>query len=309
MEEYRFLSWTDYMNLPETVEPWAIEPLIPSGGWLSIYGKPKTGKSLLALSLATAISTKQEQWLGFPVRQHGLVAYFQADNPRSLWRSNHMAKLTTGGFVGNVWFSDPLMMPYPFDVLAEGNLELLQTMLQALPQQPVGVIVDTIREIHEEDENSSGEMRRVLGALRQAADPAFIVLIGHSNKGGGGQTGEDASDHGTDIMDRGRGSSYVPGKMDTIVKLTTRKEDSHTVYGTMHYQGRAAGLSRRYIRMDKTTAHWELDESPVSKSARDLVKQQPGEAAGRLAELLAKEMGISIEAARSRIRRLKGGTK
>ena len=299
---YGFVRWDQYLALPDQEETWILEPLVPSGGLVNLYGKPKQGKSLLALGMALAIGNPtQAEWLGFPVHRHGPVAYFQADTPRSIWKGNHLKHVAAAGYTGDVWMSDPYLMPYPFDIMEPGNVETLQGMIQALPFQPLVVIVDTIREIHSLDENSSTEMRKVFGALRVAADPAAIVLIGHSKKSHSEdtQSSPDESGHAEDVMEEGRGSGYLAGKMDTVMKLTR-------CY--LHYHGRATGRERRRIQQNSCYL-WELADTPAMKGARELVTQHESSSTRTLAKALATQLRISPEAARSTIRRQRHGTR
>ena len=299
MTDYQFIHWLDYIALPDQEETWVVEPLVPSGGWFCIYGKPKTGKSLLALNMAIAVSTGRKEWLGFPIHRHGPVAYFQADNPRSLWRGNHLKRLIAGGQEGDIWFADPYTMPYPFDILAEGNAEILADMIARLPIQPIVVLVDTIREVHSADENASGDMRQVIALLREAAgpDPA-LGLVSHSRKGLENDSGADR-ETGSQIMDDVRGNSYVPGKMDTMIKLTDHY---------MHYKGRACGLKRLKVRMDDFNI-WHVEQDELAEELQKRVDMRPHASTRKLAKEMAQDLDLPEEKVRSMLRRMKGELK
>src|SRR3954464_3156993 len=61
------LPLEDYLNLPVNNTPWIIEPLIPVGGIINLYGRPKLGKSFMAIDLARAIANGEDEWLEFKI--------------------------------------------------------------------------------------------------------------------------------------------------------------------------------------------------------------------------------------------------
>ena len=68
-----FHSMGKYIDLPSAAAPWVVDPILPSGGLLNLYGAPKTGKSFGVIQLAHAISSGEKEWMGYPIRQHGPV--------------------------------------------------------------------------------------------------------------------------------------------------------------------------------------------------------------------------------------------
>lgn len=306
---YGFLAWPDYYALPDQEETWIVEPLVPSGGWIQIHGESKSGKSLMMLNMAIAISTGQPDWLGFPIHRHGLVAYFQADNPRSLWKGNHLKALVDGGHISpNIWFSDPYLMPYPFDIMEEGNVGILADMVGRLPEAPILIIVDTIREIHGGDENDSGAMRQVYGLLREAVGqgPALGV-VSHSRKGFGGAPRQADDGAEPDVMNSVRGSTYAPGKVDTMIHLTKQSKVTGARY--MHYKGRATGLERKKVHLDEPNCWWSLDVDETAEHAKRLLTLRPNASVRELAKELAQKLECDDEKARSVLRRMKGRLK
>lgn len=212
-----FLTGPNYHALPRNPQKWLIDELIPFAGLVNLYGRPKTHKSFAALSIAAAIAGTADTWNGFPVMQHGPVMYLQIDTPRSEW-GDRMHTLSTHGLdFSNVWTADMQMVPtYPFSILApNGNLVWLKQQIATI--KPVLVIYDTLLEVHGGNENEAMVMQNVIGQLVRAALPvlAASLLISHQKKDSAYMKAG-----GDDLMDDARGSSYVSGRMDNIIRLT-----------------------------------------------------------------------------------------
>jgi RecA-family ATPase len=186
----KIVSGQDYLKLPSSPATWLVEPLLPSSGAMLLYGDAKVGKSFAALQLANAIQSGQS-WLGFPTRK-GNVVYIQLDTPRMADRETLDA--------------------WPFDILDPEHLITLRDELQAL--KPDFVIIDTLRESHSADENDSTEMQEAIAALVAATKPAALCLISHARKP------SQESDYS--LMADNRGSNYVVGRMDAIVRFTSK---------------------------------------------------------------------------------------
>lgn len=213
-----FHAGQEYFSLPTPDHTWILNNVLPVGGMLNIYGKPKTGKSMIGLQLASAIASGKSEWLSFGISVHGPVAYLQVDTPRSLWveRALHLERF--GLDFSNVLFADreDPDFPYPFDIMGEGY-RWLEKNISLLSPRPITLIIDTLREIHAGSEDESGHMKNVISQTQAAVPGLSIVFISHSRKGNPQQFGFQP-----DIMDENRGSSYVPGRMDCVMALSGR---------------------------------------------------------------------------------------
>jgi RecA-family ATPase len=260
---------------------------------MSLYGDAKVGKSFAAMQLAIALSyTNHHDWLSFPVERQGPVVYVQLDTPRSVWLERLEDEIhVSDAEMRGVWMADrETLQAWPFNILNPDHFRLLSTYVAEI--KPVAVFMDTLREAHGEEEDSSTTMRAVISALAAATQPAALILISHSRKA--------IKDQSHSLINDQRGSNYVVGRMDAIVRFTAK---------TVHYTGRAIeGGSIRLERLenglwsptqDNRYAHLQAvlaDPSLVSISAQ----------AKRLAALLghSPEDTKSTEACRSFIRRV-----
>ena len=281
------VSGPDYLLLPRSPQTWLIEPLLPIGGSLLLYGDAKVGKSFAALQLASAIATGNE-WLGFSIPKCSSCCYIQLDTPRSLWASR-VATLDAGGLpISQLWFADrETLNAWPFDILDDSHQVLLAESLSTL--NPSCVIIDTIREAHSGDENESTAMQQVIARLSAAVKPAALILISHSRKSN--------PEHGYDLMNDNRGSNYIVGRMDAIVRM------SHT---TIRVSGRAIDEQSIPIeRMDNGL--WKLAFDPLESQATSLITSSPGMPVREMARILHTMVPAKSEVAcRAYLRRMVG---
>lgn len=208
-----FHSAADYLDLPTAKQPWIVQDLLPAGGLLNLYGAPKTGKSYGMLQLATAIASGAKEWLGFPIRCHGRVMYLQLDTPRTLWQGRLLKLQSQGVEFTETFIADRTDAPYPFDILSEENG--LGWFKQAVREiQPLVIVIDTLRELHLGDENDSRQGQQVVNAAIEAAHGAAIILVSHAKK--------DNPMFGDSVVNDNRGTSYIAGRMDTIIKVSKK---------------------------------------------------------------------------------------
>lgn len=285
-----FFPFEAYCQLPTAPETWIIQDLLPAGGWLNIYGPPKEGKSFAALQLAIDIGAGHDEWLGFPIRTPGPVLYLQLDTPRSLWRQRLLdIQAATGLPFDGVHFADKESAPYPYDILNAASGSAAWLAHQVHLAQPRVVVIDTLRELHQGDEDKSQQMQQVAAALDIAIRPAACVLVSHSRKENLGLPAEDR-DH---VMDDNRGSGYVAGRMDAVVKINRKR---------LTYKGRTVDLHR--LKLKRLPSHlWALDISEEEAAIQRVLRDPTLPSLMARAEALSQLTGKTIEACRSLLRR------
>lgn len=297
--ETGFLPLEAYRAMPRDTETWLVEPIVNKGGQINIFGMPKRArKSYLALGLAWAVASGQEQWLGFDVKAHGPVLYLQLDTADSIW-SQRVFDVHDGGFdLSNVWFASTKTMPYPFD-LSEHE-DILQETIEKVPGNPVMIVYDTGRSMHLGDENSSQDMTLFIQAIERVSGDMAKILITHDRKGSTEDVQENVEQESADLMRGNRGSNAVSGAMDTVIKMSPN--------GYMYYQGRACGEAHKKLKFTHVYGEmgymWEEDID-LAGEARWLLKKHQSATERQLARMLASAQGINEERARSIIRREK----
>ena len=228
------LSGDDYRALPRSPETWIVEGLLPSGGSMLLFGDPKVGKSYAALQLACCL-VRGVDWLGFRVPATCPTVYIQLDTSRTLWASRLDELAAEGHPIESIHFADrETLNTFPFNILDPEHFKLLSLELQAI--SPGVVIVDTLRESHRGDENDSTDMQDVIAHLDAAVKPAALVLISHARK--------TSPETGYNLINDNRGSNYVVGRMDAIVRfseksmrVSSRTLEEHSINLVRHDDG------------------------------------------------------------------------
>lgn len=309
------MSAADYIALPRAPETWLIEPLLPTGGSLLLYGDPKVGKSYAALQLASALGSGTD-WLGFRCPKPGRVLYIQLDTPRSLWaaRVEELTKPTSLGSplrvselgripqradsarthsqpegspldLSGVFLADrETLQTWPFDILNPEHAARLAQVIGAFA--PALVILDTLRESHRLDENDSTAMQNVVSRLTSVVKPAALVLVSHGRKSN--------PEYGPNLINDNRGSNYVVGAVDAIVHFSSK---------AMDVGGRA--IEEAHIGLERTSDHlWQLsDREQTKKLARQLLDDDSLVGVRAKARRLGEITGKSEETCKSIILR------
>jgi hypothetical protein len=198
--------WDDQV---QTLPPltWDVEPLVPHGGLVVVYGEPGVGKTFLVLNLAFAVATGSP-WLGHSVRQ-GPVAYVYAEGAQGLFErvKGLRAEYNLQDRAGIAF------LPQPIQLL--DSLKSVTPFADAIEAQgvaPAVIVIDTLsRNTPGGKENSQEDMSQAVSAcdyLRKRFD-STVILLHHSRKG-----------------DKElRGSSVLAGAVDTTI-LVERQGDN-----------------------------------------------------------------------------------
>ena len=251
-----------------------------------LYGDPKVGKSYAALQLAEAVANG-DHWLGFRTTQ-GRVAYIQLDTPRNVWQARIRELKASGALVTPFHMTDrEKLETWPFDILNPEHLLLLSSELKAI--SPALVIIDTLRESHSADENESTEMQEAVAALVAATQPAALCLISHARK--------PSQDQDFSLMGDNRGSSYVVGRMDAIVRFTPK---------TCRVSGRS--IEEHSIDLERQdNGFWEVVVAELDTHILSCLLDPQFDSVRAAAKSLSGRIGKSESACRGMMRRyLKG---
>ena len=181
--------------------------LIPRPGLIELMGPPKTGKSFLALDLAIKVA-RGEPFLGRMSRP-AKVLYFQLDTSEKVMRDRGV-KLRLSGYDTKA----PLLgMVHPEDAIRPVNVMFQQGKeyfrKAVTTHDPELVVIDTLRECHQEDENDSTAMKTVMDELERLFTGRTLFLVHHTSK-------MPADVDKPDPINASRGSSYITGKVDAF---------------------------------------------------------------------------------------------
>lgn len=281
------LSSSDYLALPRAPQSWLVQPVLPVGGTMLIYGDVKLGKSYAALQLSLAVADGGD-WLGFPVRTSGKVVYVQLDTPANLWAADpdeYLGRLAKMGILPhpNMYFADRETLDcWPFNILDPLHAERLRSAVQAI--EPVLVVIDTLREAHRGDENKSDDMQGAISRLVGACRPAAVLFVHHAKK--------PNPEQGADARNDMRGG-YIAGRMDSVFQLGK---------ATLRYLGRA--LDDDSIKIERQpSGMWLAVQDGIADAIRSLFETDPEIPVREAARRLAASTGRSEDSIRGLIRR------
>lgn len=174
------ISWEELVAHPLGAIPFLIDPYIPEGGIILLYGKTRVGKSPLTWEIARCLGSG-EAFFGRPTRQ-SRVLYVELDTPQRLVQ----ARVEQLPSAPNVWW-EFIPTINVFEVASQGHLRTLHEECK-----PALVIVNTLRAIHYGDEKDGALPLRVYKTFQALFPRAAILFVHHDKKSSGNP--DDSSD-------------------------------------------------------------------------------------------------------------------
>ena len=201
---------------------WLIDKILERETVGSIFGSPKSGKSLISLSMMMAIANGSE-WFGHDVKQTPVVL-FCGEGERSMhkrilaWAKFQEAKVRDNPF---------RMSNRPARILDDEDFELIMQTLKKTHDElgDIGcVCIDTLqRNWGGGDENSSSNMGKFIQRVDEIKYEfrCNVTLVHHTGHVGGGN--------------RARGSSVLPSSVDFEFKVDRKNglENDPKMYTTI----------------------------------------------------------------------------
>ena len=199
--------------------PWLVDGICTEQAVMVIGGEPKTAKTWAALEIAIAVATDTPFVGEFKVRcadGRGAFLFLCEDNPRSV--QNRLRSMIKGrGPVLAGWGSR-------LHVKALGSMRIddmaaLARYVATVRQseiKPALVVFDPLRDLHQNNEDSSTEMAGVYKALRalRTVLGCAVVFVHHAGKA----TADGEKRRGGQKL---RGSSALHGAVDAGLYLTS----------------------------------------------------------------------------------------
>lgn len=204
----RTVSPSEYLNTPRPQLEWLIQGLIPKPGYMLLLGPPKVGKSFLAFDIAARIA-KGEPVMGHASPGPKKVLYLQLDTKEAAW-TERLRKLNEIGYDLNIpnlrlVHQDDMMLPLL--VTTQRGQDFIKSVVKT--ERTDLVIVDVLRELHQEDENDSTGMKKVFDAMEPIFDGQAVLILHHTRK-----ISADDKTGTVDPVSLARGSSYITGRVD-----------------------------------------------------------------------------------------------
>lgn len=143
------LAWKELLEGPPEEEDWILWPLVERGRQVTLFSKPKQGKSLLALNLAAAAAAGRPRPDGQP-QDPITILYLDMENGKNDLRKRlHNMQFSPADLENLIYISFPNTAPLDTQKGAEQLFELVARY------EPDLVIFDTISRFLQGDENDS----------------------------------------------------------------------------------------------------------------------------------------------------------
>jgi len=187
---------------------YVVEPILAAGSLGLIVGSPGTLKSWLGMDLGLAVASG-EDWLGVFKTKQGPVLYVDQENPRAVLERRLAQLREARGCSSSPFYllaRDDLSST-DLDLTQVGDFKELKAVVDNL--KPALVILDSLREFHSADENSSTEMAPIMRRLKALASEsgAAVLAIHHLRK--------DVSD----LAEAIRGTGHFRAAVDAILGI------------------------------------------------------------------------------------------
>ena len=239
-------------DFPQPV--WLVPGLLPEGGLVLLAGKPKIGKSWLALDIAFGLSSETAV-CGIPVaRQVNTLYLALEDTPRRLKNRMVLAGVTSnnGCFLATSW---PRI-----NAVGLGLLE------KTVTERNVGVvIIDTLAKVRPRADRAVSLYTadyETLGSLKELADRlgVTVIVVHHLRKAGSVDPIEEVS-----------GTTGLTGAVDTVLVLKRGRGEAD---GTLFLTGR--DVEERELALRFSNGRWtvlgDAKEYTVSKERRQVLE-------------------------------------
>jgi archaellum biogenesis ATPase FlaH len=225
---------------------WAVKNIIPEGLAL-LAGKPKMGKSILALNLciAVALGTKA---LGYADTERGTVLYLALEDVKRRLKSR-LAQCLTGESAIRMIIPEKLMFATEWPRMGAGGLQKLEKELAPIRDMKM-VVIDTLKMIRPIEKDTNKRIYDLdyepIQRLKSFADRhgIAVVLVHHLRKSAG-----------EDVMDTMSGSFGLTGASDTNIVLT---RSTGLADAKLHIVGRDIEAAEYAMKFNPDTLSWNI---------------------------------------------------
>lgn len=164
---------------------WLVKDLIEEETFGMIHGASGVGKSFVVIDLAMHLATGKSDWHGMKIPSGGPVVYLAGEGHAGLRRRLRAWTQQHGGS-SNAPFA---LGTYAFDLNAPAAEQQAVTAIEALPEAPKLVIVDTLHRFMAGDENSAGDAKTLIDACGrlQKHFACSVLLVHHTGNNAGAQ--------------------------------------------------------------------------------------------------------------------------
>ena len=203
------LTAKELKTIPFTEPQWAVTRLFENGTVNMIGAAPSNFKSWISLHIANCLTTGKPVFNEFEVTKQAVWVINEEDTKRQVQERI------------NILNNDHEELPLYFSV--KNNIVLDEDFVEQIISRCRNlkvnfIIIDSLRSVHDRDENTSKEMQPVMNFLNKIANSGITVLFTHHNrkKSGFGKINEG---------EEARGSSVISASSHGYISLNAKKEN------------------------------------------------------------------------------------
>ncbi len=239
------LPWRSLKEIESTdygATPWLVRGMLGHNSLFCIAGDPKASKTWALIELAISVASRTPFLGEFQVERQGAVALFLNEDvedsvktrARSLWAGRRASSDYDRELIR-------VAARHELDLGDVRQVAALVADVRTMPQPPVLLGLDPLRNLHNAEESDSTEMAAVMRTLRTIRDlcNCSLVFVHHSNKKAAGDTRSGGN--------RLRGSSAIFGAIDGLLSLEETENEQGRISNvsiTVTKHGRGAGTFR-----------------------------------------------------------------
>jgi len=272
---------------------WIVQDILPEGLAL-LVGRPKLGKSLLAMDIALGVALGKNV-LGKQVKKGKVLAAFLEDNGRRL-KERTEKNIKDENY--NPEDLNKITRIKTMPTIDQGGFKMIEDLLKENPDTKL-VIIDTlgkIKPLSNRNENVYLADVVLLSPFQTLAQKyhACILFIHHQNKM-----------KAVDIMDSVNGTTGLGGTADSILFL--HKKERLDEQAKLFVISRETDSKELILNFDKERLKWDyvgeaglVDKNETKQEILDLLK----DGKPRTNKEIARDLGKNFETTRKRVKEL-----
>jgi hypothetical protein len=261
-----FLSQSQLREKNKNVR-WLVKGLVPEDSMGMIFGASGTYKSFIAIDLAMHMAHEMS-WSNIKTKS-GSVAYIAAEGGSGISRRLD-AWCNQFGLVEN---ENLQICTTPYLLTAQEEMAHIKDAISKLPETPKLVVIDTLSQTFNGDENSSsdiGDYLRMINTEIRAAFNCTVIVVHH--------TGHSAAE-------RPRGSSAITANLDFILGVFRPDPERPIARLSVHKMKDGDKVDDLYFEMTRSVLGHDEDGDEISSLvARHTAAPNVSEGSGRFSK-------------------------
>jgi len=291
------MSWQELMALEDQAAEFLIEPYIPKGGIIFLWGETSIGKSPITWQMAAAVA-RGWGFYGLPVEK-GNVLYIELDTPRDLIKSRIKLIKDPPEEGLDFLFLPPLSAPHvhPDD----------SSLLESAAEKGYDlVVINTLRKCHSLNDKEPQTVKVVYEYFQRLFPGAALLFVHHSKKTTFDSQGEISGKSRESFS----GAQNWLNDAQVGLQLLHRKTGEGDSMTSLELRHEKTQVSRQYraltLNLDGDGTNFNCPRAEEMKRVYDLVHEGTFEGE-KLASYVAAELNVSRATAFRRLHAVTSG--